>query len=76
MTDTTKEPDTTIWAFPQHPEGGWLGGEGMTLRDYFAAAAITGLTQRPTGHGNEYLAEKAYAVADALLGARDKGEKK
>ncbi len=48
---------------------------GMTLRDYFAAKAITGLIAstpydrvlNPAG-----VAQEAYAVADAMLKAREK----
>ena len=46
---------------------------GMSLRDYFAAQAITGLlTNEYTYHrGDENLAEKAYKVADAMLKQRE-----
>lgn len=42
---------------------------GLTMRDYFAAAAMpvfaTGLTY-------EFVAQQAYALADAMLAERDK----
>ena len=49
---------------------------GMTLRDYFAAAALNGLIS--TGAGNrskqsmELLPQLAYMTADAMLAAREK----
>ena len=52
---------------------------GMSLRDYFAAAALTGLiADRQYGYGGDlkeprnhhYVAMHAYAFADALLATR------
>ena len=50
--------------------------EGMSLRDYFAAAAMTALLRSEVGkegwatvHG---VASDAYKVADAMLKAREK----
>jgi hypothetical protein len=45
---------------------------GMTLRDYFAAKAMTGLlTAEIVGeYSNEHVAEIAYRIADAMLKAR------
>ena len=50
---------------------GWLG---MSLRDWFAGQALTGLiaayglaSSRPVPEG---FAERSYAVADAMLGVR------
>ena len=54
--------------------------KGMTLRDYFAAQALTGaqiwdavINGKNTqfSAGTEKLAEVAYAVADAMLKARE-----
>jgi len=54
--------------------------EGMTLRDYFAAQALTGAQiwdavingkNAQFSAGTEKLAEVAYAVADAMLEARN-----
>jgi hypothetical protein len=70
-----------IPAFPQpnHPPT-WAGGKGMTLRDYFAAQAMTGAQvwdavingkNAQFSAGTEKLAEVAYAVADAMLKARE-----
>ena len=45
---------------------------GMTLRDYFAAKAMTGLlTAEIVGeYSNEHVAEISYRIADAMLKAR------
>jgi hypothetical protein len=47
--------------------------KGMTLRDYFAAKAMTGLlTAEIVGeYSNEHVAEIAYRIADAMLKARE-----
>jgi hypothetical protein len=47
--------------------------QGMTLRDYFAAKAMTGLlTAEIVGeYSNEHVAEIAYRIADAMLKARE-----
>ena len=47
--------------------------EGMTLRDYFAAVALTALISiRRNGDGFHEHAYYAYAIADAMLAERDK----
>ena len=77
-------------AFPNHPplgaDGFSAGGypfpdSGMSLRDYFAAAALQGLTAgrtpddiRDFGHavrGGNLIAMAAYTLADAMLKARE-----
>jgi hypothetical protein len=47
--------------------------DGMTLRDYFAAKAMTGLlTAEIVGeYSNEHVAEISYVIADAMLKARE-----
>ena len=47
--------------------------QGMTLRDYFAAKAMTGLlTAEIVGkYSKEHVAEIAYRIADAMLKARE-----
>lgn len=50
---------------------------GMTLRDYFAAAAVQGFVMAHTiAHGPDWtpdgIAATSYAVADAMLEARKK----
>lgn len=49
--------------------------EGMTLRDYFAAAALQGMYANPHHHYNTHYmdAQEAYAVADAMISLRGKG---
>ena len=55
---------------------------GMTLRDYFAAQALTGLiARRPTPvdselHVHVSLSKLAYAIADAMLGQRGRNHDK
>jgi hypothetical protein len=59
-------------AFPMgyHPEGNSADQFGMTLRDYFAAAALQGNLIEPTAN-NEQIAKWAYSLADAMLKARE-----
>lgn len=59
---------TTKYAFPC-PPGGYLG---MTLRDYFAGQALIGAAISKESFREQYLAERAYAIADAMLEIRDK----
>ena len=66
-------------AFPSTFHNGWGEPEkGMTLRDYFASAAMQGIL---AGSGEEdgfvrydadALAEQVYVMADAMLEARKK----
>ena len=69
-------------AFPSTFHNGWGEPEkGMTLRDYFAAQALTGAQiwdavlngkeATQFAGGIDKLAEVAYAVADAMLKARE-----
>ena len=50
------------------------GHNGMTLRDYFAAAALQGLIAANPGltATAEFLAADAYGIADAMLEERNK----
>jgi hypothetical protein len=48
----------------------YLSGVGMTLRDYFAAAALNGMIASTTGPDLEYIARLAYDLADALIAVR------
>ncbi len=70
-------------AFPFIDSSSPLEHSGMTLRDYFAAQAMTGAqiwdavlngknAQLSHEGGVNTLAEIAYAVADAMLKAREK----
>jgi hypothetical protein len=60
-------------AFPGQVDHGAAGIEsfvGMTLRDYFAAKAMQGLLASEVEASINEFAEKAYAMADAMLKAR------
>lgn len=62
--------DNGGWAFPN-----WTACEGMTLRDYFAARAMPIAEARGSvAYGMpasfEVIAEWSYAIADAMLKAR------
>ncbi len=63
-------------AFPSHGSMGEVTHEGMTLRDYFAARAMEGelASQNVEQQWSalEKLAAHAYAVADAMLAARQR----
>jgi len=65
-------------AFPfreQDGEGGYERFPGMSLRDYFAAAALTGILADPNGSGHlQEVSGFAYLVADAMLAARERKE--
>jgi hypothetical protein len=57
--------------------GGLVTANGdLTLRDYFAAAALTGLGEvcrKQLGGSPRLTAETAYLIADAMLKERSKG---
>jgi hypothetical protein len=59
----------SAFPLPNHPPT-WAGGEGMTLRDYFAAKAMQAflLDKRASMQGG---AIDAYKMADAMLKARE-----
>ena len=68
--------DTGGPAFPNEGFNGWgKPQEGMTLRDYFAANAMQGDVLRvghlPPGDLMHRAAKNAYAMADAMLKARE-----
>ena len=51
---------------------GFMTRPGMTLRDWFAAAALTGLCANPADEtGMSKIAPWCYEVADAMLAARE-----
>jgi hypothetical protein len=67
-------------AFPAPAGVAHITEQGMTLRDYFAAQALTGAQiwdavingqNAQFSQGTEKLAEVAYAVADAMMKARE-----
>lgn len=64
-------------AFPSHGSMGEVCHEGMTLRDYFAAAALPAFIsldgtpcEEPDELWDGATAARAYAMADAMLKAR------
>ena len=63
-----------IPAFPRpHSGTSQFAQEGMTLRDYFAAKAMQGMLSENSGirYPTDELVKFAYAVADAMMKARD-----
>lgn len=58
-------------AFPVTAEN-LRGDEGMTMRDYFAANAMTGLLATNRDWTTREIAIYAYGQADAMLKAREK----
>jgi len=69
-------PDESRPAFPTSRYGDGEGGPiqgGLTMRDYFAAAALQGIcASGPSStYTNQALANEAYSVADAMLEARE-----
>jgi len=57
---------------PAFPLNDPLKSTGMTLRDYFAAAALQGNIAHPEVTGNrDDIAMDAYKYADAMLKARE-----
>jgi hypothetical protein len=48
-----------------------LQNDGMTLRDYFAAKAMASVIARGDDTNRPGMAEWAYAMADAMLKARE-----
>ena len=65
-------------AFPMYSEVGNLHSEGMSLRDYFAAAALQGMLCngfRPDevwANSNSSYSKAAYVLADRMLREREK----
>lgn len=57
-------------AFPVADTIHWDGHNSMTLRDYFAAHALTGAVQ--FGESPRQLADRCYDIADAMLAARER----
>jgi hypothetical protein len=50
-------------------------GRGITIRDYFAAAALTGQLSTEQGYNaaSQKIAAWSYQIADAMLAARKEG---
>lgn len=61
-------------AFPSHGSMGEVVQEGMTLRDYFAAAAMQRIHAADENGmmGPEITATAAYMMADCMLAEREK----
>ena len=67
--------EETIQAFPNEGNSTWgmQPTYGMTLRDYFAGQALTGIIATIDGPGFlnwDYYSDAAYHIADAMLAAR------
>jgi hypothetical protein len=62
-------------AFPLQPGQVVLDHQGMSLRDWFAGQACTGLSVKENlGSNNSYryIAETAFCIADAMIEARNR----
>jgi hypothetical protein len=59
-TESAQQTGTHTWHY-----------EGMTLRDYFAAKAMQGLLASDVNATRHIFAAQAYAMADAMLEARE-----
>ena len=58
----------TEYFYDQETQFERMPSEGMTLRDYFAAKAMQALVQK---NYFDFTAKNAYAMADAMLKARE-----
>ena len=56
---------------PAFPNPHLRDDSGMTLRDYFAAKAMQGLLSGTTINDGLAIVKNAYALADAMLKARE-----
>jgi hypothetical protein len=65
-----KEDTTPIDPTWMEKTGGFA--KDMTLRDYFAAKAMQGLLAGTTTSDGNMIVKDAYAIADAMLKAREK----
>jgi hypothetical protein len=64
-------------AFPRNYDAN--GHNGMTIRDWFAGQALTGLAASIRGPGCadwDYYGNGAYRIADAMIAAREEGCRK
>lgn len=56
--------------------GAYEADPGMSLRDWFAGQALGGMMASESGiqpYPNDWAAERAYIIADAMLSERAKG---
>ena len=76
---SARDNDVPAFPIPLNPGHSWQGMatcDGMTLRDYFAAKALTGLLgvcmqdDHPGVSYFDHVARIAYECADAMLKAR------
>jgi hypothetical protein len=70
---TTETGGPAFPGFDYIDQGGKKNPEGMTLRDYFAASFISSgvvFKNLSSGSTTDQVAEQAYALADAMLKAR------
>lgn len=63
-------PSTPAFPMGYHPEWNSADHTGMTLRDYFAAAALQGLMAYYGGFCDQD-AKAAYSAADAMIRAKE-----
>jgi hypothetical protein len=66
----TENPSAFPWANDADKQYNWIS-RGMTLRDYFAAKAMQGMMVDVYAPDCDYIAKTAYAMADAMLKARE-----
>ena len=74
----TENPSAFPWANDADKQYNWIH-RGMTLRDYFAGQALAGNLEQGLEddmniqwwHPSEKIAKRAYAIADAMLKARE-----
>lgn len=70
------EIDEGMFAFPWKSEEFGYMCRGMELRDYFAAAALTGImasnVETPEKDSDKIIARAAYILAEAMLLERQK----
>ena len=72
MSDTINDGGPAFPCLPsQHLNGFYSTGNGMTMRDYFAAAALQGLLADGGGASWDDDAKNAYKAADAMIRARE-----
>jgi hypothetical protein len=59
---------------PDEHRGCVSGSVGMSLRDWFAGQALVGIASTADTAAYHLYAEDAYAIADAMLKAREGGQ--
>lgn len=71
--NTEKDGGQAFAQYRTDPWGNPVIENGMTLRDYFAAKALTGLiSSAESAIKSAVYAQAAYAIADAMLAERAK----